>query len=358
MGYRDARRYLADARPDGIALDPSATVMRDPPLGARFTLRAGGELGGSAVELSLTGEVTDLAAFCCRAGRRHDARRMAAAPDVGTVAARRGPVHRDGRTGWWAVLHRPGDRGRTRWSGRAGGDVRASRRREACRTPRRSGAARPAHGRRGAGRWSGDAHLLGSRPARALVRTLGRARPARSVPSCPGELRVPPAAASPDGARARSIGARAVLRRGGRTRRWAPSGRPRWRRSAAGGQSSAAGVGEDQGLRPVSVAADAELALVVQAVVAGTEADEVPGLGGAVVVPVLDVVDLDPGAGAPRHLAVAVVAMYHQAAASAPGSLGSSAPSRRVRGRAPRPAAPWRRRGAGPVPTSARQRRW
>ena len=76
MGYRDARRYLASMAPAGIALDPSATVMRDPPLGARFTLRASGELGGEPVELSLTGEVTDLAALRGRRPRR--ARRWSA----------------------------------------------------------------------------------------------------------------------------------------------------------------------------------------------------------------------------------------------------------------------------------------
>lgn len=67
MGYRDARRYLAAMPAAGISLDPSATVMREAPLGARFTLRARGSLGdedsGEPVELSLTGEVTDLRTF-------------------------------------------------------------------------------------------------------------------------------------------------------------------------------------------------------------------------------------------------------------------------------------------------------
>ena len=55
MGYRDARRYLAGCSPDGVALDPSATAMTEPPLGARFTVRARGELGGDGVELHLAG---------------------------------------------------------------------------------------------------------------------------------------------------------------------------------------------------------------------------------------------------------------------------------------------------------------
>ena len=37
MGYRDARRYLAERRPEGVSLTPEATAMTDQPLGVTFS---------------------------------------------------------------------------------------------------------------------------------------------------------------------------------------------------------------------------------------------------------------------------------------------------------------------------------
>jgi hypothetical protein len=56
MGYRDASAYLAGMRPEGVALDPGATKMRDPGLGLRFRERLSGTLalaGGGRDELHL-----------------------------------------------------------------------------------------------------------------------------------------------------------------------------------------------------------------------------------------------------------------------------------------------------------------
>jgi hypothetical protein len=69
MGYRDARAYLAAVPEDGTALDPSATVMEPLPLGARFTLRGAGRLGGADVSLHLAGEVMDVARFSAASER-------------------------------------------------------------------------------------------------------------------------------------------------------------------------------------------------------------------------------------------------------------------------------------------------
>ncbi len=63
MGYRDARAYLSAMGAAGVALDHTATQMREPPLGIRFRERCRGELAGQGVELDLTVEVRDLRAF-------------------------------------------------------------------------------------------------------------------------------------------------------------------------------------------------------------------------------------------------------------------------------------------------------
>ena len=181
MGYRDARRYLAGMGVGGVALDPSATVMRDPPLGARFTLRARGDLGGSAVELSLTGEVTDLAAFGA-----------ATAEGTRLVGWLRHPT--------WGPL--PLDQGRySVASGPAGArrflaqgevavprtglgelvvELRPAGEREVGGPPERRGGARPRDARGRACRGGGSRRARPRRPGSAgpVVRALGRARPA------------------------------------------------------------------------------------------------------------------------------------------------------------------------------------
>ncbi len=83
----------------------------------------------------------------------------------------------------------------------------------------------------------------------------------------------------------------------------------------------AVGVGEGDGVL-VGVACDAELALVVQAVVVWAQGDEVPGVGGATVLPVDDVVYFQHVAvGAAGHSAV-LVAQDDEAA----GAFGDDAP--------------------------------
>lgn len=62
MGYRDAVRYL-EARDDaGVALDGSATRMRDPVPGVALHERLGGDVAGR-LEVDVTWEVDDLDAF-------------------------------------------------------------------------------------------------------------------------------------------------------------------------------------------------------------------------------------------------------------------------------------------------------
>jgi hypothetical protein len=73
MGYRDARRYIDTATPEGVSLDPTATAMVDPPPGARWTehlrgglappARSGGDSDSVEVDLELGVEVHDLAAL-------------------------------------------------------------------------------------------------------------------------------------------------------------------------------------------------------------------------------------------------------------------------------------------------------
>jgi hypothetical protein len=64
MGHRDACAYLADAVPDGVPLDASATAMADPPLGVRLRERLHGELDDlGRVTLEVVTEIRDLAAF-------------------------------------------------------------------------------------------------------------------------------------------------------------------------------------------------------------------------------------------------------------------------------------------------------
>ena len=66
--------------------------------------------------------------------------------------------------------------------------------------------------------------------------------------------------------------------------------RPRWRGAAAAGEAAAPGVGEDQPVGVIGVAADAQLVAVVEAMVAGTQRHQVGRVGGAAVLPVGDVV--------------------------------------------------------------------
>lgn len=65
MGHRDAAVYLAKRRPNGTPLDVRATAMREPGLGARVTLRAGGAVDGprgpeGAARLFVVVEARDL----------------------------------------------------------------------------------------------------------------------------------------------------------------------------------------------------------------------------------------------------------------------------------------------------------
>ena len=75
----------------------------------------------------------------------------------------------------------------------------------------------------------------------------------------------------------------------------------------------------------VGVAGDAEFAAVVHAVVSGAQGDEVPGVGGAVVFPVDDVVHLDVVGDGAAGDAAALVAQDHEAAgAQRDHALGAS----------------------------------
>ena len=60
MGHRDACRYLASRADDGVALDPTATQMREPALGLRFRDGVDGDIGATAVELRLGGELPEI----------------------------------------------------------------------------------------------------------------------------------------------------------------------------------------------------------------------------------------------------------------------------------------------------------
>src|SRR5262249_7040045 len=62
MGYRDASRYLASRRPEGVPLDARATRMLDPLPGVGFREQLRGDAGGP-LGLQLAWEVDDLHGF-------------------------------------------------------------------------------------------------------------------------------------------------------------------------------------------------------------------------------------------------------------------------------------------------------
>ena len=74
---------------------------------------------------------------------------------------------------------------------------------------------------------------------------------------------------------------------GGRRRPWGLGS------GSGGADHPAVAVGEGDPVGGVGVAGDAEFAAVVHSVVSGAQGDEVPGVGGAVVFPVDDVVHFD-----------------------------------------------------------------
>ena len=89
-----------------------------------------------------------------------------------------------------------------------------------------------------------------------------------------------------------------------------------WCWCARVGDRAAAGVGELDAVGVIGVAGDAEQTLVVHPVVSWAQADQVPRVGRAAVVPVDDVVDLDePIRRAPRHPTTAVAALDDAAGA-------------------------------------------
>src|SRR4051812_8573295 len=80
---------------------------------------------------------------------------------------------------------------------------------------------------------------------------------------------------------------------------------------------------EDPPIRPLGASFDAEVAEVVEPVVASAQAEEVGGVGAPVVLPVDDVVDLQAAAAlAPRDPAGPVAVLDHAAGAVRDGSLG------------------------------------
>lgn len=93
-----------------------------------------------------------------------------------------------------------------------------------------------------------------------------------------------------------------------------------WRRpwglgsGARFGDLPAGGVGEPDAVVEVGVAGDAETLLVVEPVVCGAEADEVPGVGGSVVGPVDDVVDFDVAVLVAAGNSATTVAVFDEAA--------------------------------------------
>ena len=64
MGYRDARRYLADVPPAGVPLNAESTRMSDPGRGVAFTERWSGRLAGDGrISVDLRVDIPDLDAF-------------------------------------------------------------------------------------------------------------------------------------------------------------------------------------------------------------------------------------------------------------------------------------------------------
>ena len=95
LGYRDAARYLERMDPDGVALDESATQMRDPRAGVAWRTELRGELplgqGGELV-VRAGAEVEDLESFL--AGRPALATADVSHPELGDrMLARDGSVH-------------------------------------------------------------------------------------------------------------------------------------------------------------------------------------------------------------------------------------------------------------------------
>ena len=87
--------------------------------------------------------------------------------------------------------------------------------------------------------------------------------------------------------------------------------------SGGGVDDPAVGVGEHQPVRVVGVAGDAQQPLVMQSVVGGADAGQVPRVGRAAMFVVDDVMDLQPaGLGAPRHPTLAVPGQH-----DAPGPI-------------------------------------
>jgi hypothetical protein len=86
----------------------------------------------------------------------------------------------------------------------------------------------------------------------------------------------------------------------------------RWGGSAGGFEDPSGGGGEDHPVGEIGVAGDPEQALVVLAVVVSAQADEVPSHRLAVVLPVDDVMDLDPQGRVAARDPAATVAMLHE----------------------------------------------
>jgi hypothetical protein len=94
-----------------------------------------------------------------------------------------------------------------------------------------------------------------------------------------------------------------------------------WRRPAAAGEGPAALVGEQHAVRLVGVSRDPQPAQVVETVMAGAQGQQVGGVGSAAVLPVLDVVHVQPtGALAPRHPAAPISVFNND-----PGAFGDGA---------------------------------
>jgi len=90
----------------------------------------------------------------------------------------------------------------------------------------------------------------------------------------------------------------------------------RWAGSATGSHWSTPGIGESDAVGSVGVAGDAELAPVVKAMMSATQGQQIGGIGSPAILPVPDMVDLEPpGALAPGDPTPAVTLLDGEAGA-------------------------------------------
>lgn len=97
MGYRDAREYLAQQQPDGVAKDQTCTAMEPVPAGVRFEERFVGQVDGAPMSLDLTVELP-LPAGDARPVQARLSGSVRHAPWGRTALLAGGRVHVDGDT--------------------------------------------------------------------------------------------------------------------------------------------------------------------------------------------------------------------------------------------------------------------